>query len=128
MYNNRWIVANNIARDTETNLEWLLNFNGGEAHVSYDEALSMGKRFGKGWRLPTVRELQSIMLKKAKNNLHIDTDIFSDVNASRNAYIVCSDEPMCIGNHPMVAHFGIGIISSFYKDSRYSVRLVRNRW
>ena len=126
MYNNRWIVTNNIARDTETNLEWLLNFNGSEAPVSCDEALSMGKRFGKGWRLPTVRELQSIMLKKAKNNLHIDTDIFSDV--SRTTYIVWSDEQMCIGHHWMVAHFGIGIISSFYKDSRYSVRLVRNRW
>jgi hypothetical protein len=125
----RWLITNNIVRDTETNLEWLLNFEGSEMPVSLNEALKMGKTFGKGWRLPTVRELQSIMLKKGgKEGIYINTDVFLDVSPKNFNYKVWSDEPMCIGHHWLVAHFGMGFISSFYKDSRYYVRLVRSRW
>ena len=68
--------ADDLVLDKETGLIWARDANlpGEKKHwldaLNYCRALTLGNR--KGWRLPTVEELASLLVRRKKNGVHID--------------------------------------------------------
>jgi|GEM_PF-1441874 len=59
------IYGNGVVKDTSTNLEW---FAGPDRNITWDEANSWAKSLrlaGGGWRLPTLKELETLYKKGA---------------------------------------------------------------
>lgn len=92
-----------------------------EGRKTWTEAKQACEKLGKGWRLPTVSELFSLVDRK-KYNPAIDTNIFPDTKSSwywTSELVAGSD------GYAWFVNFYDGCVDSFYKYNYNYVRPVR---
>lgn len=77
------------------------------------------------WRLPTLKELKTLITKNKQPNLFIREDIFNDINIE--SCCVWSSSPFTrLSYHWWVVHFGDGDSNCKIKYNRNNVRLMRS--
>lgn len=128
------INSNGTLTDNRTGLIWQrcaagqvwtgTGCSGEPAQFSQDEADEVTSDFAgyTDWRLPRVRELQTIV-KYENHSPAIDVDAFP--NTSNTFFWTSSRCPVLSTNYWAV-NFNDGAIGSRYMESRYLVRLVRD--
>ena len=120
-----------VVTDSVTTLEWQDDYsdNAGvvkqtnwENAIAYCEALALD---GGGWRLPNIRELNSIV-DYSKYNPAIDS-VFSNNNTNYywSSTVFSASSETGFGQDAKVIHFGNGGQYSHYKGSSDYVRCVR---
>jgi len=118
-------VANGVVRDNITGLQWQDNIEAETIEKewldaqTYCNALSLD---GGGWRLPTVQELQSIVVDGAYDP-SIDTTAF--VNHTISSLCWSSTTVAYNTDNAWVVYFGDGYTYKYSKSRTYNVRCVR---
>jgi hypothetical protein len=113
------VISSLVAQPT-VELEWSNTLLGGE-RVDYKAAEKAVAKLGDGWRLPTRRELESL-LDLSRHEPAIDTDKYPDTKSS--PYWTSSE---CAWNSEArwVVHFSLGFVAYYLQDSYACVRAVR---
>ena len=116
-------AENETYTDPKTNLTWQVQTN--PTKMSWQEAMDYCQDLTLGgfddWRLPTIRELLSIVDYKSYNPA-IDTDIFPDTVSS---YYWSSTTYAHLTNYAWLVNFSIGYDTFSNKSYSYYVRAVR---
>lgn len=101
-------------------LEWSETLLDGEA-VPLEEAEKAAAKLGDGWRLPTRRELESL-IDLTRHDPAIDTDRFPDTRS--NWYWTSTP---CAWNEAAcwVVYFSLGLVNYNHRDDSACVRAVR---
>ncbi|GAB5451797.1 MAG: hypothetical protein Hals2KO_21250 [Halioglobus sp.] len=107
-----------VSADT---LEWSDTLLDGES-VTYEKAEKAVKKLGKGWRLPTRKELESLV-DTSRHDPAIDTEKFPDTKSKY--YWTCTP---CAWDEAAVwvVYFGSGFVSYNRRVSGGCVRAVRS--
>ena len=100
------------------NLEWQKNE---VSEMSWDKAVVFAARLGKYWRLPTSKELISLVEYK-KVDPAINTELFPDCHS---AYYWSSSPYAGYPYYAWYVHFGYGYIDHGDNTHYYYVRCVR---
>jgi len=114
-----------VVTDHITGLEWQDNLETKTVIKTWSEAQGYCSALGLdggGWRLPTIQELQSIVVDGAYNP-SIDTTAF--VNYSTSYYYWSSTTGANSTSYAWVVHFNDGYTGGDYKSNTYYVRCVR---
>ena len=136
--NNRFKVAEHIIIDTQNNIEWLRcsvgqRWNGSNCvgqivNLSLDtvpQAIELaGQQLGGIWRLPTKKELKSIVCKSCPSP-KINKDIFPNTD---NAPYWTGDQSIFNSKFYVSVNFHTGFsFNRFSPIKKLAVRLVRDR-
>ncbi|WP_151715868.1 DUF1566 domain-containing protein [Acinetobacter sp. TUM15071] len=139
--NNRYeIVASSDGReilDKQTKLIWQRcsigqiwdgqSCAGTPTQLTWDKALIKAKALNNGYRLPNIKELQSIVEESCREPA-INEKIFPNTNSSRAEAAYWTSSPIPLGNNVWVVDFNNG--STFFPDKDDSeanaVRAVRS--
>ena len=100
------------------NLEWQKNE---VSEMSWDKAVVFAARLGKYWRLPTIKELISLVEYK-KVDPAINTELFPDCHS---AYYWSSTTDASYTDYAWYVDFDDGYIDNGDKTHHYYVRCVR---
>lgn len=117
--------ANEVVTDNVTGLEWQDDAEAKTVTKTWAEAQTYCANLsldGGGWRLPTVQELQSIIVDGA-HNPSIDTTAF--VNYTTSSYYWSSTTSAYFTSYAWIVNFYDGYTSSYSESSTYYVRCVR---
>jgi hypothetical protein len=119
-------LGNGVVQDNVTGLMWQQatapgNYTWQQA-IDYSNNLNLGGY--NDWRLPTVKELLSIV-DYSRSNPAIDTTYFPDTQAFRNYFYWSSTTPQSGGANAV--HFSTGEVHAYYFDNFFGcyVRAVR---
>ena len=115
--------------DKETGLVWdklpdivAINWNDACVHCYQREVGGVGGR--KGWRLPTVEELASLIDTNQSNPALPSGHPFDNV---LSAYYWSSSTNTSLTSNAWIVHFGNGIVTTNNKQAEYNVWCVRGR-
>ncbi len=102
-------------QDTETNLIWSST---SPTKLSWIEAEKWCESLGNGWRMPTIKELFTLINFEKSNPASDCPDTASDVYWSSTTYRSSPSDAWFVG-------FGYGDVYALNKDFEYRVRAVR---
>lgn len=123
------LVANGdgTVTDTVTKLVWQQTTNVGAAlstQASTCASLSLGN-LTSGWRLPTIKELVSIVDYESPTSPLIDTAIFNDILTAEYHNYWTSDATAVTGGNPgNVVNFDTGVITNTSAGNGWVARCV----
>ena len=113
-------IAPQEAESAPATLEWSDTLLGGET-VTYETAEEAVQTLGDGWRLPTRKELESLV-DTSRHEPAIDTDKFPDTRSKR----YWTSTP-CAWNDSAVwvVYFSSGLVYNYHRSSSGCVRACR---
>lgn len=78
-----------------------------------------------GWRLPGIRELQTLVMADCPEGARINTEIFPDVDFQNASAYWSSSNYSNDGSRVWFVNFGYGFSGDFNRENSSAVRLVR---
>jgi len=113
-------IAPQEAESAPATLEWSDTLLGGET-VTYETAEEAVQTLGDGWRLPTRKELESLV-DTSRHEPAIDTDKFPDTRSKRYwASTPCAWNDSAV----WVVYFSSGLVYNYHRSSSGCVRACR---
>jgi len=111
----RYKKKGNVVLDTQTGLEWQAKMSG---RMNWHEAIDYAKSLGENWRLPTIKELLTLIdYEKA----YPATMFPGHKSAALWSSSVCADHT----GYAWLVDFDYGYVSNLSKAYGYRVRCVR---
>ena len=101
------------------NLEWQVEDDG--ILRNWQKAVGYASSLGDRWRLPTIKELISLIDFTTHN------PACSKINNCRSSYYWSSSPNAYYSSYAWFVDFGYGYVYYFYKDSHYYARCVRDK-
>jgi len=118
--------ANEVVTDNITGLQWQDNTEARTVTKTWDEAKNYCNALsldGGGWRLPSMQELQSIVVDGSYDP-SIDTTAFVNYYTTSYRYWSSTTHAVSTG-YAWIVYFGHGSTDSYYKTRTSHVRCVR---
>ena len=113
-------IAPQEAESAPATLEWSDTLLDGET-VTYETAEEAVQTLGDGWRLPTRKELESLV-DTSRHDPAIDTDKFPDTRSKRYwASTPCAWNDSAV----WVVYFSSGLVYNYHRSSSGCVRACR---
>ena len=118
--------AKKVILDTKTNLMWQDNSEAKTKLLKWTDAINYCESLTLGgysnWRLPNIRELESIV--DINNADPVIVDVF--VNVSNNLYFSSTTNLTLGSDSALLVKFQYGDVLNAPKDNTYNIRCVRN--
>jgi len=108
--------------DSKTNLEWQME--GPKEEMTWDDAMSYAESLGNGWRIPTIKELITLVDYGLINNVTVKHVPFQNIPSgywSSTSLASSSDYA-----YAWCVYFGDGYVDYGNKSDSYYVRCVRD--